>query len=144
MTTASAPSSARYGVSATTAAIGSPTKRARAPASTGRSTRIAPGRARSGVSAGTPSSSSAPKARRTPGRRHSRGHVDAADMRVRMLGAREGEMQHALDGNVVEEPRAALEQNPVLHPRHPLADLPRKVGGRWARQGPTLYLWVHG
>src|SRR6185503_14006469 len=68
MATASAPSSARYGVSATTAAIGSPTKRARAPASTGRSTRIAPGRARSGVSAGTPSRSSGPKARRTPGR----------------------------------------------------------------------------
>ena len=78
------------------------------------------------------------------GQGQSRGHVDAADMRVRMLGAREREMQHALDGNVVEEPRAALEQNPVLHPRHPLADLPRKVGGRWARQGPTLYLWVHG
>ena len=60
--------------------------------------------------------------------------VDAAHPRMRVLAAREREMQHAFRAQVVDEPRAALEQRTVLHPRNAPPDLARQV----LRRGPVL------
>ena len=57
------------------------------------------------------------------GHRACRVGIDAADQRVRMRAAHEGRVQRAGRGNVVDEPRAAVEQRKIFEPRDARSDL---------------------
>jgi hypothetical protein len=55
---------------------------------------------------------------------------------MRVLAAREGEVQDAFDRKVIHEAGVALEQRPILYPCLPAPDLAWKV----ARWGPAFVI----